>query len=126
MLRKSGDKGLDARHANERHHHVDAVGGWNLRGKLIADTRLARSVRQERGIEQRCRGISDFLGCAVDAKGQNRTQHFPRLDRQIIRGDDTTCASCQLVDKTASNPDAKIDAVRLTGGGDRSTYDTLE
>ena len=59
----------DAAVADERHHHVDAVGGVDLRQDLVADAWLAGGVCQQRRIEQRDerRGItsSSPSGCRL-------------------------------------------------------------
>ena len=43
----------DAAPADERHHEVDAIGRMEFGEELVADPRFARSVREQRRVEQR-------------------------------------------------------------------------
>lgn len=82
--------------ADEGHHQIDAVGGVDLRRKLIPQDRLARRIGEERGIQQRDERLGDLGGPAIWESTHDRMKDARRVDWCLRRID--ACEGGQLLE----------------------------
>ncbi len=73
----------DAAATDEGHDDVDAVRGRDLAAELHAHARLARRVREERGVEERGLGCGQVLEAAVGEARDERRERRPGLARPL-------------------------------------------
>ena len=87
--------------SNERHDHVDGVGGADLCSKLMTNSRLVGCVREQRGVEKRDQRIGEQFRSSVGEKPRDGAQDFARFDWGF--GDITVRQVRELRDQRTSN-----------------------
>jgi len=96
------EKRENSRATNERHDHVDMVGGRNLGDQLAPHLWLAGGVGEECGVEQRNEGLGDRLAATIRKPRQDGMQHCSRPDRGVSERRGLRNASADLGHEPAS------------------------
>ncbi len=126
---QGGEQRRDSAATNERHHHVDAIGGVDLGEDLVADPRLAWGVGEERRVEQRNERLGDRFGAPVGKAGQECVKDLGGVNRALERK--IGCVDCRGraadgVDQGAGERCAISNALPLAKGGNSALEDAVE
>jgi hypothetical protein len=104
----------------ERHYDVNAISRMNLREYLIADTRFAGGIREQRGIKQRNQGLRNFFLTSVGQFGQYASQDLSWL-HELLRSEFGLRGNLNdYVDQLARQRDSNGDVLLLDYVGDGS------
>ena len=78
-----GEQRADTAAPDEGHHHVDGGGRLDLGTELGPQCRFTGSIRQQRGVEQRCQRCLDARRRTVDVAATNTREHRGGIDGQL-------------------------------------------
>ena len=112
--------------ADERHHQVDAVGRVEFGEELVPDPWFARSVCEQRRVEQRDEGLGNRLGPSVRSPAQDSSEDRPgfnwRFGADIGAGD----GSVDLLNQCSCKRDPYRNTLGIVHAGERPLDDPTE
>ena len=94
--------------------------------QLVADSRFTGSVREQRRVEERNKGLRHRFDAAIRSSGQNRTEDGSWLNRRVGAGFRSTDRQIDLLDELSGERDSDRNTVSIINASYRSLHNPAE